>query len=266
MRKLKFKDEEKPLIAQIWGNNPLHFYKAGKLIKEMGFDGIDVNFGCPVKDMIKHGSCGALVGNIEKVRELILALKEGAGTIPLSIKTRIGLKTIITESWVSDLLTLPIEALTIHGRTVAELSQVPAHWDEIAKAVKVRNSNHEASHILIIGNGDVKNRQDGIKKAQESGVDGIMIGRGIFHDIYAFSKLDSPHDLKFKKRLSILESHVDLYQKEWGYLKNYEILKKYFKIYINGFPGASEMRMRFMETKSYKEVYDLISSLKEPQS
>src|SRR3989344_5899284 len=179
LTRLQHQKTERPLIAQIWGLNPENFCKSAQDISKMDFDGIDLNMGCPEHGTVKKGACSALINNPELAAQIIAATKKGAGDLPVSVKTRIGFSEIQTEEWCGFLLKQDIAVLTVHGRTVKEMSKVPAHWDEIGKVVKLRDKM--GLKTLIIGNGDVENREDGLKKVQEYGVDGIMIGRGIFH-------------------------------------------------------------------------------------
>lgn len=251
--RLRFTEGERPIVAQIWGTKPEYFYKASKELVEMGFDGIDLNFGCPVKDVVKKGACIALINNRSLASEIIHAAKEGARQLPVSIKTRIGFNTIVTEEWVEFLLGHGLEALTIHGRTAKEMSAVPAHWDEIAKAVLVRNRLKLGT--LIIGNGDVRDSMDALEKVSDNEVDGVMIGRGILKNIWAFSSRSHESDLTSRKTmLHLVYSHCVLFDKEWRGKKPFQVLKKYFKIYIHGFPGAQELRERLMRTNSLAEV------------
>lgn len=256
LKRLKFSPSEHPIVAQIWGLNPENFYIAAKEIAEMGFDGIDLNMGCPQKDVTKTGACSALINNHALAKEIITATKKGAPGLPVSVKTRLGFKEIQTEEWIGFLLQQDLPALIIHGRTVKEMSDVPAHWDEIAKVVELRNKI--SPNTLIIGNGDVESIKQGEQYFREFGIDGIMIGRGIFKNPWLFSK-NQKEKLK-KEKLSLLQKHVAGYEKIWGDGRDFNALKKYFKIYISGFDGASDLRVKFMETKNYQEVEMLVKS------
>src|SRR5258708_9488026 len=152
-KRLEFTPLERPIIAQIWGKEPKHFLKASKMIAEMQFDGIDINMGCPDRKIVQKGSCGGLIQNHELAVDIIHATKEAAGNLPLSVKTRLGFGKIETEKWISFLLSQELSAITIHARTVREMSKVPAHWEEIGKAVALRNQIDK--NTLIIGNGDI---------------------------------------------------------------------------------------------------------------
>lgn len=195
----------------------------------------------------------------EVAASVIDAVKRGAGTLPVSVKTRIGVRKIITEDWISFVLDQGVDALTVHGRTAAEMSKVPAHWDEIAKVVSIRDS--KKLKTKIIGNGDVKDAKDAAEKAKMYGVDGVMIGRGIFNNLWCFDKSETPHIGTTAELFAIMERHVTMFDEQWRERKSYALLKKFFKIYISGFSGASEARVRFMETNSAKEALILLREL-----
>lgn len=246
---------KQPLVAQIWGANPDHYFRSAQEIAGMGFAGIDINLGCPEKSIVARGCCGGAIGNNKLVGELITAVKAGAPDLPVSVKTRIGLGTIITEDWAGFLLTQKLAALTIHGRTVREMSRVPARWEEIAKVVTLRNEL--ARDTIIIGNGDVLSRQQGIDLAQETGVDGIMIGRGIFHNIFVFADEPAPEDPS--ARFELLRYHLDLYE-QWGSTKSFQTLKKFIKVYVSGWPGAVDLRTQLMNAKTTAEIRTLLAA------
>lgn len=258
MSRLKLSESEGPVVAQIWGIGPNHYYQMASDLIEMGFAGIDINMGCPVKDMIKKGACSAMIQNPNLAAEVIAATKEGAkGRLPVSVKTRIGFNHIDTENWIGFLLEQNLDALIVHGRTKKEMSKVYAHWDEIKKAAELRN--RISPNTIIVGNGDVTSKADGDSKASLSGVDGIMIGRGIFHNLFVFEPNAREH--AEAEMLDIMAEHIKLYIDTWGDSKPYDPLKKFCKIYINGFEGAARMRGAFMETKSPDEGLALLDKL-----
>lgn len=277
IRKFEFTKDQHPIVAQIWGLKPENYFEAAKLIVRLGFDGIDINMGCPEKAVLKVGACAALIDNRDLAKEIIAATRKGAGDLPVSIKTRIGLRQIQTEDWIGFLLDQNLDALIIHGRTASEMSKVPAHWDEVGKAVRLRDS--KGLKTLIIGNGDVINRAHGLELADKYGADGLMIGRGIFADVAAFkkvskvsnvSKVDKFDSVKSRAdKIKIAKRHVRLFEKTWEGQppeaspalkggKNPQILKKFFKIYINGFDGASELRVRLMDARGYDEMVEVL--------
>jgi tRNA-dihydrouridine synthase len=249
-KNLEFTEMERPIIAQIWGNKPEFYLKTSHLLVEMGFDGIDINMGCPERKIVKNGSCGGLIRNPGLAKEIIQATKEGAGDLPVSVKTRIGLGKIETEEWLGFLLEQNIAALTVHGRTVAEMSKVPCHWDEIGKAVGLRDKMKKDT--LIVGNGDVLSRREGLEKCAEYGVDGIMIGRGIFKNLWVFRE-DSPA-LSYGERLQLLIDHIVLFNSTWGEDKNFEIMKKFYKVYLSGSFEENELRMELMAFRTAEDT------------
>ncbi len=261
-KRLIFTDTEKPIVAQIWGMDPAKFLQTAKLIKTMGFDGIDVNMGCPEKSVVKKGACAALINNHPLAKEIILATREGAGGLPISVKTRIGIKNIQTEEWTEFLLGLNLDTLIIHGRTVAEMSDVPCHWDEIGKVVRLKNEMKLKT--LIIGNGDIKDRSDAITKVEKYGVDGVMIGRGIFHNLWLYNKNIDPAKISYEEKLKLLITHITLFDKTWGKTKNFSIMKKFYKIYVSEMPHASNVRAKLMEFQIASETLKFLKLLQNP--
>jgi nifR3 family TIM-barrel protein len=258
---LEYSEKERPIIAQIWGMTPELFYLASQMIVEFGFDGVDINMGCPEKSVVKEGACSALIENPELAKEIIQATKDAVkGKIPVSVKTRIGFKRIVTESWARLLLSQGIEALIVHGRTQKEMSKVPCHWDEIKKVVKIRDEM--GVDTIIIGNGDVNDLAYVKEKVEKYGVDGVMIGRGVFTDPYVFNPNESIKDKTKKEKIELMKKHIELYRETWGDEKNYSELKRFYKVYINGFSGAAKVREKLMRTNGYDEVFEVISKIK----
>ncbi len=246
------------LVAQIWGMNPEKFYKATKIIaEEYDFDGIDINMGCPVKKIVKQGACSALIGQPELAKEIISATKE-ATELPVSVKTRIGLSKVLTESWISTLLEARPAALIVHGRIQKDQSEKPADWNEIRKAVEMRN--RLAPEIPVIGNGDVFSMDSARYKLSEYGVDGVMIGRGIFMNPWFFSYRTNEPDTE--EKLALLWKHTQVYHEIWGNKKSFNILKHFFKIYTNSFHGAQHLRVALMETNNMDEVAEVLKDFR----
>ena len=251
---LKFDQIERPIVAQIWGSKPDKFYETAKLIAQLGFDGIDINMGCPEKNPIKIGSCAALIKNPKLAVEIIKATIEGAGGLPVSVKTRIGFGNIETEEWVRILLSTPITALALHLRTTKEKSDVPAHWEEMKKAVRIRNEL--GSKTLLVGNGDVKSLKEAEEKCKLYSIDGIMIGRGIFENVWLFNPEVDPKKITPEMKIDLLLKHLKLFQETYGNHRHFELMKKFVKCYVNNFDGASETREKLMSTKSLNELID----------
>lgn len=263
-KKLQYTKKEQPIIAQIWGKNPNNYYKTAKELVQMGFTGIDINMGCPEKSVIKNGCCVALVDNRELAEEIILATREAVGPLfPVSVKTRLGLKKI-DLSWLEFLLKRKLDMLTIHGRTARQLSRVPADWAAIGKIRTMRDAI--APGTLIVGNGDVKNAQHGVKLAKQYKLDGIMIGRGIFDDPFVFaSPLNngSPWaNYTRQQKVTLYRKHVELFAKTWQHgEKRVWTLNKFCKIYINNFSGAKEAREKLMRANDIDELLRLLAQV-----
>ncbi|HWA64360.1 MAG TPA: tRNA-dihydrouridine synthase, partial [Candidatus Paceibacterota bacterium] len=249
-----FQETERPIVAQIFGNKPEQFFECAQLIKELGFDGIDINMGCPDRKVLKQGAGIALCKTPELAREIIEATKQGAGDIPVSVKTRLGYHEI-DFTWIQNILDANIAAFLIHLRTMKEMSKVPAHW-EYAK--EIADMAH-ATHTVVVGNGDVSSYLEGIEKAQQSGLDGIMVGRGIFHNPWIFSPDIDPAQKTLQERIELCKRHILLFTELWGEHKNYDVLKRFYKIYIHGWPDAKDLRDQLMQTKSAPEALGILA-------
>lgn len=257
MKKIRFAEKDKPLIAQIWGKTPENYYKTAKELADMGFAGIDINMGCPDKTIVKNGCCSALIENRPLALEIIKATQEGAaGKVPVSVKTRLGFKQV-DLSWHEFLLQQDLAMLTLHGRTQREMSAVPAHWDLIGEVKKMRDVI--APNTLFVGNGDVENRAQAIELSEKYGLDGVMIGRGIFHDPFAFAEKSPWLEYTKDQRITLFKKHVQLFAETW---KNGErrlpLLYKFCKIYINHFDGAKEMREVLMNANSLEHLMEIL--------
>lgn len=255
IHRFKFSKNQRPIVAQIWGMKPENYYIVAKMISDLGFDGIDINMGCPDRAVIKMGACSALINNRPLAKEIIDATKKGSNNLPVSVKTRIGAKVVVTEDWISFLLEQKIAALTVHGRTAKQLSDVPADWNEISKAVELRNKM--SPETVIIGNGDIKNYQDAIEHVEKYKVDGVMIGRGIFSNPWAFEK-EKTVEHSPSEYINILVKHLDFYNKFYKGNRHYDVMKKFFKMYINNFKGANQLRIKLMETKTIEQAKELL--------
>ncbi len=259
LHKLQFTPKEKPILAQIWGLNPENYAKCAKEIIKMGFDGIDINMGCPVKTVVKNGACAALINNRSLAGEIIAAVQGAVPKdFPVCVKTRVGFTTV-DMSWLEFLLTKKLNMLSIHGRTAKQLSSAPANWDLIGQARKARDSL--ARSTLIVGNGDVLNRAQSLDLAKKYKLDGIMIGRGIFHDPFVFAKKSPWAGYSKKQKLELYAKHIELFAKTWkNNERRIETLNKFCKVYINGFDGAKELREELMRTKSSEELLVILGN------
>lgn len=210
-QRLAFSMQEKPLIAQIWGLQPEHYKRGAQELVQRGFDGIDINMGCPQDAVVAKGCCAALMHNKSLAAEIIQATKEGAGKLPVSVKTRIGYGNIETEEWVGFLLDQNIALLTLHLRTVQEMSKVPPHWDEMQKAVRIRKEKGVST--LLLGNGDIASIQEAKEKVDKYNIDGIMIGRGILHNPWLFDQKVNSASKSLSERVTLLLTHARLFEK-----------------------------------------------------
>jgi tRNA-dihydrouridine synthase len=254
--RILLKKQNVKLVAQIWGRNPEIYATIAKYITEnYDFDGLDINMGCPVKKVFKIGACSALIGEPTLAKEIILATKE-ATHLPVSVKTRTGIKEHQTEEWISQLLEVDPAAIILHGRTQRMQSEGNANWKEIAKAVQLKNQIKP--EIPFHGNGDVSSFNDGLQKIKDSGANGAMIGRGIFQNPWFFDPEKT--EITKEERIEKLIQHTHLFEKTWSGMKNFNILKRFYKIYLNSFPGAAKLRADLMEVKNYEEVYSYFKS------
>ncbi len=254
-RKL-LKEKSVKIVAQIWGNTPENYQQVIREIsKEMEFDGIDINMGCPVPKVVRRGCCSGLIGNPSLAKEIIQAAQE-ASNLPVSVKTRIGLKSIATEEWIGLVLETKPAALTIHGRTQKQMSDGLADWSEIAKAARLRDQM--GLDLPILGNGDVQSLEEARSKCAEFGLDGAMIGRGIFNNPWLFQ--NTQHERTKEEKLAMLWKHTEIFDRVWGDTKNFHILRRYYSIYSKGFHGAAELRTQLMQTENIAEVEKVLST------
>ncbi len=280
----KYGENEHPIVAQIFGSNPENIKTASALCYELGFDGVDINMGCPDKSIEKQGAGAGMIRNIERAKEVIQAAKDGAPNLPISVKTRIGYNKNEIDTWIRMLLEQDIAVLTVHLRTRKEMSDVPAHWELMKDIVNLRNEL--GKETLIIGNGDATDIDDARRKCEETGCDGVMLGRAIFGNPFLFGQKEKDslkkHEnflLKIfsvrrrhssqgfsqelfpsvKDKLSVMIEHTKLYEEMLGGHKNFAIMKKHYKAYVNGFDGAKELRVKLMEAENAKQIEDTVN-------
>lgn len=252
--RLTFTEDEQPMVAHIWGDKPEHFRKMSIGMAEMGFKGIDLNMGCPVANVATKGKGSGLIQRPETAAEIIQAAK--AGGLPVSVKTRLGYSEIDEwREWLKHVFEQDIANLSIHLRTRREMSKVDAHWELIGEIKKLRDEI--APDTLLTINGDIPDRKTGLELAEKYGIDGVMIGRGIFHNPYAFEK--EPREHTSEELLGLLRLHLDLFDK---YSKKesrlFKPLRRFFKIYVRGIRGASELRHQLMSTNTTDEARKLL--------
>ncbi|MCA9354676.1 MAG: tRNA-dihydrouridine synthase [Candidatus Kaiserbacteria bacterium] len=278
MADLIYSEEERPIVAQLFTSDPEHMEYAAKLCRELGFNGIDINMGCPDRSIEKQGCGSAMIKTPEVAKEIIKAAKRGAGDMPVSVKTRVGYGEDILEEWLPAILKESPAAVTIHARTRKEMSKVPAKWERVKRAVEIRNELK--SDTLILGNGDVLSLQDAADKVAMSGADGAMIGRALFGNPWFFHPTkrlpvrltalptkgvnrDTIHVadtseegveyISIEERLRVMVEHSKLFAELLPF-KNFSVMKKHYKAYVNSFPNAAELRAELMEQNSPDEV------------
>lgn len=247
-------DDENPIVAQLWGSDPVAMTKLSTHCRELGYDGIDINMGCPDSSAVKSGGGAGMIRTPELAGAMIAAAKESG--LPVSVKTRLGYSSVDEwRDWLTFLLEQNIENLTIHLRTKKEMSKVPAHFELITDIKRLRDE--VAPHTLLTINGDVRDRQHGLELVEQTGVDGVMIGRGIFHNPFAFEH--SPRSHSREELLGLLSLQLDLHD-EYEKLapRKFDPLKRFFKIYVREFEGASELRDKLMHAKSAAGVRALL--------
>jgi nifR3 family TIM-barrel protein len=275
-RDLEYSEAERPIVAQLFTSDPAKMEGAARMCAELGFDGIDINMGCPDKTIEKQGAGAGMIKTPEIAIEIIAAAKRGAGTVPVSVKTRVGYNFEDIQNWISLLLNQDIAALTVHARTRKDLSKVPAHWEYLKEVVALRDQL--APHTVIIGNGDVTSIADGKVKAKMSGADGVMVGRALFGNPWFFDESreitatlpsrsifyklpligkyfqttrkaaqSATRPITVEERLTVMVEHTKLFEELLGDIKSFSIMKKHYKAYCTGFDGAKELRLALME-------------------
>lgn len=239
---LSYIEEERPIIAQIFTAHPEKMREAAKYIRELGFDGLDINMGCPDKNVMKQGAGASLMNNPALAQELIAAAKEGVeDVIPVSVKTRIGFNNDDLEAWLPNLLEALPAAITIHARTKKEMSLVPADWSRVKRSVEIAHG----SGVLIFGNGDVASMAEARARVEETGCDGVMIGRGLFGNPWFFD--ETKKEISIEERLRVMVEHTKCYEELFKNRKSFELMKKHYKAYAHGFPEARELRAKLMD-------------------
>ena len=254
LERLKISPTDQPIIAQIWGKDPEHFSICTAALENLGFAGVDLNFGCPDKNVNRNGGGAAMIKTPELAVECFKNAKKSTN-LPVSIKTRLGWsRPEEYHDWLSILLTEHPAALTVHLRTKKEMSKVPAHYELVPEIIKLRDQISPETKLII--NGDIKNRAHALELHQKyPEIDGFMIGRGVFANPYCFTD----HTPTREELMNLLKLHLDLYEKY--HFSSFEPLKHFFKIYINNFPGAADIRAKLMETHSVTEACEIIKNL-----
>lgn len=254
LERLRYEPSEQPIVAQIWGKTPEMFMETVQAVKDLGYQAVDINMGCPERHVVATGGGSGLIRTPELATQILRAA-QSIGGITVSVKTRLGYSRVDEwRSWLSALLNEHPAALTVHLRTKKEMSKVDAHYELIPEIVALKNELSPETKLII--NGDIKSAAD-VQKFIEQGANGIMIGRGVFQNPYCFERKPKEHSRE--ELLDLMRYHLDLYEKYD--LHPYDPLKHFYKIYINNFPGASDLRAELMQTKTIAEARAIIDKL-----
>lgn len=259
MADLMYTEAERPIVAQLFSATPEYMEAAARLVAELGFDGVDINMGCPDRSVEKQGCGAAMIKNPENARAIIRAAKRGAAGLPVSVKTRLGYNADQLEEWLPELLAEEPAVVTVHARTRKEMSKVPARWERVARAVEIRDER--GSDALIFGNGDVLSIEDARAKAAATRADGVMLGRAIFGNPWLFHPEKDLSNVSLEERFAALIEHTRLFEELLPH-KNFAIMKKHYKAYVNGFDGAKELRVELMEAANANEVEKIVRAFR----
>jgi len=244
---LDFKNNEKPIVAQIFSSKPENMLKTARLCRKLGFDGIDINMGCPERNILKQGAGAALIQEPKLAQEIIYATKKGAGNLPVSVKTRLGFSKNEIETWIPALLETDLAAITLHARTRKEMSKTSADWDSVKRMMEIIKESGKST--LGIGNGDIWSIEDAQEKIKKYKCDGVMIARGSFGKPWFFA---AGQEKTPEEKVQALKEHTKLFDKLCKH-KNFSSMKKHFKAYLSDFDRAKELRKRLMKVKNYEE-------------
>ena len=265
LKKLMYAEGERPIVAQLFSSNPERMEKAAALCQELGFDGVDINMGCPDRSVEKSGCGAAMIKTPELAREIIRAVRRGAPKLPVSVKTRIGYNVDEIDNWIPNILAEKPAVLTVHLRTRKEMSAVPAHWEHMPRIVALRDKL--SPETLIIGNGDATSIADACEKAQLSGCDGVMLGRAIFGNPWLFKELNTKHTdfvnpyvPTREERIQTLIEHITLFKELLEGTVHFAVMKKHFKAYISGWDNAKDLRVSLMEATTLDDALLILRS------
>ncbi|MDO8728392.1 MAG: tRNA-dihydrouridine synthase [bacterium] len=255
LKSLEYSETERPIVAQFFTSSPENMKKAAELAHKLGFDGVDINMGCPDKSIEKQGAGASLMKNITLARELVRAAKEGSGMLPVSVKTRTGYSQPELENWLPEILKEDVSVITIHARSRREMSKVPARWEFVRRAVEIRDAS--SKETLIFGNGDVVDIDDARRKCDEFGCDGVMLGRAVFGNPWLFTESCPTRE----EKLRVLVKHAKLFEELLSGYKSFAVMKKHFKSYLLGMAEARNLHTRLMDADNADEVEKIVSDI-----
>ena len=255
-RDLDYTESERPLVAQIFGAKPDNFERIAQMLVEQGFDGIDINMGCPDRSVNKQGAGAALCKTPQLAQDIIRATKRGAGNIPVSVKVRLGWNHDETEKWMPALLKTKPAVITIHARTRQDMSKTDPSWTAVKRAVELRDKI--SPETKIIANGGIMNHEQGRDVISQTGCDGIMMGKAVFGNPWLFDENHKPPSVT--EKLTVMLEHTKLFTELLGDIKNFAIMKKHYKAYANGFSGAKELRIKLMTAITPQDVENYVDN------
>ncbi len=285
-----YDESQRPIIAQIYGRTPENFRQTAIMLCRQGFDGIDINMGCPTKSVAMSGAGAGLIRTPRLAQEIIRATRAGVQDwlngatardcvdvpehmiaqtearhaelpleyqqrrpVPVSVKTRIGYEEPEVEEWIPTLLEMDPVAVGIHGRTLVQGYSGDADWDEIAKAVDLARG----SRTLILGNGDIQSLDDAYRRIADYGVDGALIGRASYGNPFVF-RPDGEKILEADKYrlLRIALEHAQVYEQSFSHLERYQFvpMRKHLGWYAHDIPAARGLRNDLARSSSLDEA------------
>lgn len=248
-------------VAQFFGNEPEYFYQAAQVALEKGYDGVDINMGCPDKSVFNRGGGAGLILQPKLAKEIVLsvqkAVKEGTKKlkikkhITVSVKTRTGYKNHQTKEWISNLLEVEPDFICLHGRTFAQKYSGLADWEQIGIAAELTKK----TKTKIFGNGDIKSRTEALEKIKQYNLAGVLIGRAALGNPWIFKGVIPTT----KERFKVLLEHCKKFR-EFFPESDFSIMRKHLAWYVKNFPHAAEVRNQLMQVKSIDDVKKIIFS------
>jgi nifR3 family TIM-barrel protein len=291
-----YDESQRPIIGQIFGNSPPLFRRMAVLLCQLGFDGIDINMGCPSPSVVHRGSGAGLINTPDLALAIVQAVKDGVEdwrngmtlrdlrgvpqpviaevearqqrlpptyqqrrAIPISVKTRIGYERPLVREWIPRLLESEPAAIALHGRTLRQGYSGQADWDAIALAAEIAH----ATPTLLLGNGDVESLADAHRRIAACGTDGVLIGRASYGNPFVFRQ-EGDHHARLKDREGLLRialEHAHLYEACLGQNEGYRFLpmRKHLSWYVRGVPSASHLRRELIQSWSVAEVEAILA-------
>jgi nifR3 family TIM-barrel protein len=253
---LYFTKKEKPIGIQLFGNNSSLFFEAARIVSDMGFDLIDINFGCPANKVVRTKAGAYLHKDLNAVEATIKNTVKGAGKIPVSIKMRSGwderTKNFLEIARIAE--NNGVKIITLHPRTRLQMFKGKSNWDDIQELKKFSN-------LFIVGNGDVVDRNSAYEMLKKTGCDAVMIGRASIGNPFIFKEIkDESYIPAFEEKVNTAIKHLKLLYKfkgERGLLE----MRKYYGKYIKGFPNVSEIRNKIIIETDIEKIIKILKSL-----